>query len=125
MSTLHQTIQQIKERAEKATAGPVAWQKFGNEYCLTGQYGMRPIILSSSKKVGLCARDPKHDLLIPLTPEHPDAMFYAASRTDVPALCRALEIAVKSLEAQGAKGRAYPEANEATDALAQIEAAFK
>ena len=56
------------------TPGPVAWQRFGNEYCLTGQYGIRPIILSVGRK-GLQLRDAKRDLLIPFDPSHEDARF--------------------------------------------------
>lgn len=92
------SLRALRERAGKATPGPVAWQKFGKEYCLTGQYGMRPIILSSSRKMGLCVRDPKLDLLNPLTPDHPDAVFYAHARTDVPTLVDVVELAVKALE---------------------------
>lgn len=53
--------------------GRVAWQKFGDNWALTGQYGMRPIILSVSRGK-LMLRDQKIDRLIPFDPEHPDAV---------------------------------------------------
>lgn len=79
------------ELCQKATKGPVKWQKFGNQYYLTGQYGMRPIIFGvvSEKKemdesldnephiviTHISNRDAKRDLLIPLDPNHPDSIF--------------------------------------------------
>jgi len=58
------------------TKGPLAWQKFGNEWCLTGQYGMRPIVLSVNRRKGtLQLRDSERDLLIPFDPNHPDAKY--------------------------------------------------
>jgi len=56
----------------KHTPGPLRWQQFGKEWCLTGQYGMRPIVLCV-RKGALALRDSKHDLLIPFDPNHPDA----------------------------------------------------
>ncbi len=53
--------------------GRVAWQRFGKEYCLTGQYGSRPIFLSVTPKGRLMLRDAERDLLIPFDPSHPDA----------------------------------------------------
>ena len=58
----------------RTTPTPWAWQKFGNEYCLTGQYGHRPIILSAGRK-GLTSRDAVRDVLVPFDPKHPDAEF--------------------------------------------------
>ena len=60
----------------KHTPGPWAWQKFGKEYCLTAQYGMRAIVLATRKNgptslVG--------GLLVPLIPDHPDARLIAAA----------------------------------------------
>lgn len=63
---------------------PVTWQKFGDDYCLTGQFGRRPIFLSVGRKSyldistgkgvapGLRLLDEK-GLLIPFTPDHPHA----------------------------------------------------
>lgn len=70
--------------------GPVAWQKFGKEYCLTGQYGMRPIILSVSGGK-LMLRDQETDRLIPFSPEHPDAKFIVQAYNLLPKLVKALE----------------------------------
>lgn len=59
------------------TKGSWAWQKFGKEYCLTGQYGHRPIILSATPKGQLRTLD--KGLLVPLSPEHPDADLIASA----------------------------------------------
>lgn len=56
--------------AKGPTKGPVAWQKFGNEYCLTVQHGSRRVILSASPRGGMtCLVD---GMLKPLDPNHPD-----------------------------------------------------
>ncbi|MTI83472.1 MAG: hypothetical protein FH756_06090 [Firmicutes bacterium] len=76
-------LKQDLETCEAATPGPVAWQRFGGEYYLTGQYGMRPIILATTdvkiagnaKMTTLSNRDAEKDLLIPLNPNHPDSFF--------------------------------------------------
>lgn len=54
---------------------PVAWQKFGDEYNLTGQFGMRPIFLSVGlrPKPGLRLLNIERGLLVPFTPDHPHA----------------------------------------------------
>ena len=61
---------------------PVAWQKFGDDYCLTGQFGMRPIFLSAQfpppmriakGKPGLRLLNMENMLLVPFTPDHPHA----------------------------------------------------
>jgi hypothetical protein len=58
--------------SDKHTRGPLAWQRFGNEWCLTGQYGMRPIVLSvGMKPCGL--RNLTNGLLVKFDPEHPDS----------------------------------------------------
>ena len=64
----------------KYTPGPLAWQKFGDDWCLTGQYGTRPIVLSvGGRPRQLRLRDAEHDLLIPFDPAHPDARLLAAA----------------------------------------------
>jgi len=65
------------------TPGPVKWQKFGKQYYLTGQYGMRPIIFATvpiekegyMDEIHISNRDAERDLLIPLDPDHPDSKF--------------------------------------------------
>lgn len=54
---------------------PVAWQKFGDEYALTGQFSMRPIFLSIGlrPKPQLKLLNMENMLLVPFTPEHPHA----------------------------------------------------
>jgi hypothetical protein len=54
----------------KATARPWGWQKFGDQWCLVGQHGMRPIVLAvrKGKLTSLV-----NGLLVPFDPEHPDA----------------------------------------------------
>jgi hypothetical protein len=58
------------------TPGPWAWQLFGKEYCLTGQHGMRPIVLATRKNG---ATSLVNGLLVPLDPNHPDAKLIAAA----------------------------------------------
>ena len=77
--------------------GPVAWQKFGKEYCLTAQYGMRPIILSVGNGK-LMLRDQATDRLIPLSPEHPDAKFIVDAYNLHDRLVKALEKAAAILK---------------------------
>lgn len=60
----------------KHTRGPWAWQKFGKEWCLTGQHGMRPIVLAV-RKGGLTSL--VNGLLVPLDPNHPDARLISAA----------------------------------------------
>ncbi len=80
------------------TKGPLAWQKFGEHYCLTGQYGMRPIALSA--RGGISVRDAR-GLLVPLTPDHPDAMLYAAAPDLLEALSNLLGFGINnSMESQ-------------------------
>lgn len=69
------------------TPGPLAWQKMGSRWCLTGQYGMRPIILSANPKGELMLRDAAKDRLIPFDPSHPDARLLASA----PCLLEALK----------------------------------
>jgi hypothetical protein len=60
------------EAGEKATKGdsrPVAWQKFGNQYMLTGQYADRPIYFRGE------VHDADMCLLVEPTPDHPDCAF--------------------------------------------------
>lgn len=59
----------------KHTKEPWDWQKFGRNWCLTGQWGMRPIILSCNThgpeaKRGLTVLE--NGLLVPFRPDHPD-----------------------------------------------------
>ncbi len=72
-----------QQKAAQHTPGPLAWQKFGDEWCLTGQYGMRPIVLSVGKLDGKVRRlqllDNDSGLLIPFDPKHPDALLIAAA----------------------------------------------
>lgn len=75
------------------TPGPLAWQEFGKgNWCLTGQYGMRPIVLSTSRKGELKLL--KNGLLVPFTPEHPDAVLLAAG----PELFKELQRLVSLME---------------------------
>lgn len=68
---------------QEATPGPVKWQKFGFGYYLTGQYGMRPIILGTVRvekescydQIHISNRDQERDLLVPVNPIHPDSKF--------------------------------------------------
>jgi hypothetical protein len=70
----------------KHTPGPWVWRKWGNPYWLTADYGKRRIVIATvSQQVGVpqqdfvAVRDPKRDLLVELTPEHPDARLIAAA----------------------------------------------
>lgn len=80
------------EVCEKKTPGPVKWQKFGKTYYLTGQYGMRPIIFATTRvekegyadEIHISNRDAKRDILIPLSPEHPDSVFVETAWESLP-----------------------------------------
>ncbi len=49
---------------------PVAWQEFGKDkWCLTGQFGRRPIFLACKGQLQLNT----DGLLVPFTPDHPHA----------------------------------------------------
>lgn len=63
----------------KPHPGPWVWSKFGNRWCLCGDYGMRPIILSTDHRGMFKLRNPEHDLLVPFDPEDGDARLLAAS----------------------------------------------
>lgn len=58
------------------TPGPWAWQKFGKEWCLTGQHSMRPIVLAYNRKIGMTSL--VNGLLVPLDTNHPDAVLITA-----------------------------------------------
>lgn len=74
------------------TPGPWAWQDFG-QLMLTGQHGLRPIVLQSSPK-GLRVRGLDTDWMIAITPDHPDARLIALA----PDLLEALRILVEDAE---------------------------
>lgn len=75
---------------------PVAWQKFGDEYCLTGQFGTRPIFLSVGlrPKPGLRLLS-ERGLLIPFTPDHPHAKRIVDGWNKAEALKALLTAAIK------------------------------
>ena len=71
---------------EKVTPGPVKWHKLGNVYHLIGQYGPRPVILSTvtAKQENhwypeMCISNLVDGLLEPLKPDHPDSVFIQES----------------------------------------------
>ncbi len=100
---------------EAATKGPVKWRRYGGQYMLEGEYGSRPIILSTTweeteegdierASIELAVGD-ERGMLWPLTPEHPDARRIAESWEGWPhAIRRAMEAEarVKELEAEAA-----------------------
>lgn len=105
-------IQQIKERADKATIGPWAvYENYENgiEIC----DGETRRSWSSINAYD----DPKQ-----ITD---NAEFIASARTDVPALCNALAIAVKALEDYNLRPQSSRRNFTADKALAQIEPALK
>ena len=87
-------LTELEALLARATPGPMAWQKFGQEYCLTGQHGMRPVVLSvrpiNFSKAKLMLRDAKHDLLVDFTPDHPDAQLILAAYNALPGLIKEL-----------------------------------
>lgn len=87
-------LDQVKQHDEAATKGPWAWQKFGDDWNLTGQWGMRPIILATLKGKITSLRE---GLLVPFDPQHPDARLLALSRTALPKAGKALGTATKRL----------------------------
>lgn len=122
--TIHERIEEIKARADNATPGP--WRAIhGDSYSayptVMRQNGPHFILLDASEEDGPNADD---GFRYPGTDE--DADFIAATRTDVPALCRALEIAVGALEDVGCDYAGQP-CGECRNckAVAQIEAALK
>lgn len=74
------------------TPTPWDWQKFGNEWFLVGQHGMRPIVLSYSKRTGLTSL--VDGLLKPFDPEHPDAQFIVRACNSHAELVRVLKEAM-------------------------------
>ena len=74
-------LQNDLEICEKVTKGPVKWQKFGKEYYLTGQYGLRPIILGTvpidigTEYSPVSISNLVDGLLKPVMPDHPDSFF--------------------------------------------------
>lgn len=100
----------------ESTPGPWAWQRFGKEWCLVGQWGMRPIVLSVMRKVGLTSL--VDGLLVPLNPEHPDARLIAAA----PDLLEALIGLMSSTGAlNGFHGTDNPAEAKARAAIAKAE----
>jgi hypothetical protein len=83
------------------TKGPLAWQKFGDRWCLTGQYGMRPIVFSCGPRGDLMLRDAAKDRLIPFSPDHPDARLWVAAPDLLEALKPFAEICPGSLDGVG------------------------
>lgn len=106
-----------------ATKGPVDWQKFGQEYCLVGQYGMRPIILSVKpskfQPSKLQLRNAKLDLLVDFTRDHPDAQYIAAAYNFIPKALAQLQANQQAIEA---KDRTIAEL---TDRVAQLTACIE
>lgn len=97
----------LRELHEQATPPSWAWQRFG-EWALTGQHGMRPIVLTAKcrermiqcdecgnhvcvhTQPHLTSRDAERDLLLDLDPNHPDAALVAACRNALPDLLASL-----------------------------------
>jgi hypothetical protein len=77
-------VAMIEKRANAATGGPWAWQNFGTLH-LTGQYGLRPIVLGPAGRKEMRVRN-TDGIMVDLYPDHPDADFIAHARTDVPRL---------------------------------------
>lgn len=62
------------------TKEPWGWQKFGDEWMLVAQHGMRDIVINTRRRglngAQLCMR--KDGIMYPMTPEHPDAQRIVA-----------------------------------------------
>lgn len=64
------------------TKGPWEWARCGNDYCLWGAHGIRPIVLNNGRTMGsrgrsvLRCRD-TNDLMKSLDPGHPDMRLIA------------------------------------------------
>jgi hypothetical protein len=74
-------LRELDRLGGAATGGdlrPVQWQRFGEHFYLTGQYGMRPLYLSAMGGA-VCALNAKLTLREPITPSHPDADFWQAA----------------------------------------------
>jgi hypothetical protein len=61
----------------KFTPAPWAFQKFGKDFYLTAQHGMREIILAGSK--GGQLRMNQDGILLPVNPNHPNAKLICAA----------------------------------------------
>jgi hypothetical protein len=79
---------------------PVAWQKFGDEYALTGQFSMRPIFLSIGlrPKPQLKLLNMENMLLVPFNPEHPHAQRIVDGWNNTEKYKALKEVAEKCLE---------------------------
>ena len=73
----------------KHTPGPWALQKFGDNYCLTAQYGMREIILAARGRKMVMNND---GILRPIKPHHPNAKLIAAAPDLLEALQRLIDV---------------------------------
>ena len=93
------------------TQSPWAWQKFGTEYLLTAQHGMREIIIGATDlnaNIDCCDNRViantvptmnKDGICRPIDPVHPNAKLIAASpelleehKTDLPLLNQAIDL---------------------------------
>jgi len=106
-------LEQIKQRAEKATKGPWRWM---NRHVLIADYGSRPCVLIGQGGLKHIHHD--SGLLVELTPSWPDPQFIAHAREDIPWLIeqnRAMEsrlcFLVTELAALKAVGHEVPNEN--------------
>ena len=64
-----------REELGIAPGKEVAWQLFGHQWCLTGQWGHRPIFMAPHTGPNGNIRVLETGLLVALTPDHPFARF--------------------------------------------------
>ena len=75
--------------------GPWGWQEFGKgNWCLTGQYGMRPIVLAAARARTNGLTSLMNGLLKPFIPDHPNSKLIAAA----PELLEACKVARNTLK---------------------------
>lgn len=78
-------LAEIEARALAATEGPWVWRGTTKGWYLCCVKGLRSYVIDCFMNK-LRVRDFKRDLMVEFNPFHPDAIFIAHSRADIPAL---------------------------------------
>lgn len=99
-------LRPVNNMEPSAQLTPVAWQKFGDEYALTGQFSMRPIFLSIGlrPKPQLKLLNMENMLLVPFDPEHPHAQRIVDGWNNTEKFAALQSVAKKLIEELEASG---------------------
>lgn len=104
--------------------GRVDWQKFGKDWAITGQYGVRPIFFIAPEKSMRLLNE--HGILIPFDPDHPVARGIVRACNAHDALVAACEAARRTLIAAVGAGVDLPDFDPAEHVtVKQIDAALR